>query len=35
MFDKDQDLTYTYVCPYCNKRFFDDGTMVDNDNFGR
>ncbi|MGM0834820.1 MAG: hypothetical protein ACQEV7_01605 [Bacillota bacterium] len=26
-FEKDDDFNYTYVCPHCQARFFDDGTM--------
>lgn len=26
-FDKDDDLNYSYMCPHCQARFFDDGTM--------
>ncbi|MBP1942466.1 membrane protein required for beta-lactamase induction [Bacillus luteolus] len=26
-FDKYNDFNYTYVCPHCKTRFYDDGTM--------
>lgn len=26
-YDKETELSYAYVCPKCEKRFFDDGTM--------
>jgi DNA-directed RNA polymerase subunit RPC12/RpoP len=26
-YDKEIELSYAYVCPRCEKRFFDDGTM--------
>ncbi|WP_226682997.1 TFIIB-type zinc ribbon-containing protein [Sutcliffiella horikoshii] len=26
-YDSEIELSYAYVCPRCEKRFFDDGTM--------